>query len=252
MAIQKTEAIVLKTMPFRSTSLIITFFTRSFGKLRGLAKGVRQENQTRAAAFELFTGLEIIFYEKTRSELHLVSDTAILESYEALHAGLEGIAYASYFAELVDELCEVHDPHERIFDLLDFCYRYLASVPGRRLSHLFELKLFVEIGWLPYLNACLKCEASSLESGFFSARQGALICPRCAGSVPDAKPISAETLAVMRYYTRHTLEESLKLGMTHQAEEDLDFHLQRFLTDRVTKPIKSKLFLQKIQPVLLR
>ena len=49
MAIQKTDAIVLKTQPFRSSSLIITFFTRSFGKLRGLAKGVRQENQTRFA-----------------------------------------------------------------------------------------------------------------------------------------------------------------------------------------------------------
>ena len=252
MAIQKTEAIVLKTMPFRSSSLIITFFTRSFGKLRGLAKGVRQENQTRAGIFELFTELEIIFYEKTRSELHLVSETAILETYAGLHRGLEEIAYASYFAELVDELCEVHDPHERIFDLLDFCYRYLASVPGQRLAHLFELKLFAEIGWLPYLNACLKCEKPHLESGFFSARQGALICSACAMSVPDAKPMGAAALAAMRYYIRHDLEECLKLGITHQAEEELDFHLQRFLTDRVTKPVKSWLFLQKIKPALAR
>lgn len=252
MAIQKTEAIVIKTLPFRSSSLIITFFTRSFGKLRGLAKGVRQENQTRAAVFELFTDLEIIFYEKTRSELHLVSDAAILESYEGLHAGLEGIAYASYFAELVDELCEVHDPHERIFDLLDFCYRYLASVPGQRLSHLFELKLFAEIGWLPYLNACLKCEDPHLESGFFSARQGALLCPRCAAIAADARPLSAETLAAMRYYIRHGLDECLKLGLTRQAEEELDFHLQRFLNDRLAKPIKSRVFLQKIKPVLIR
>ncbi len=251
MAIQKTDAIVLKTMPFRSSSLIITFFTRSFGKLRGLAKGVRQENQTRAAVFELFTGLEIIFYEKTRSELHLVSDAAILESYEGLHAGLEGIAYASYFAELVDELSEVHDPHERIFELLDFCYKYLASVPGHRLAYLFEMKLFAEIGWTPFLNACLKCE-EHLESGFFSARQGALLCPRCCAGAPDAKPIGSETLAVMRYYLRHTPEECLKLGMTRQAEEELDFHLYRFLSDRMTKPIKSRIFLQKIKPALAR
>jgi DNA repair protein RecO (recombination protein O) len=250
MAIQKTDAIVLKTMPFRSSSLIITFFTRSFGKLRGLAKGVRQENQTRPALFELFTGLEIIFYEKTRSELHLVSEASILESYEGLHAGLEEIAYAGYFAELVEELCEVHDPHERIYELLDFCYRYLSSVPGQRLAHLFEIKLFAEIGWLPYLNACLKCGDAHLESGFFSARQGTLLCPRCVSSVPDARPITAETLAALRYYTRHSLEESLKLGLTRQTEEELDFHLQRFLTDRHTKPIKSRIFLQKIKPAL--
>ncbi|MGH7890395.1 MAG: DNA repair protein RecO, partial [Thermodesulfobacteriota bacterium] len=78
MAIQKTEAFVLKTQPFRSSSLIVTFFSRDFGKLRGVVKGVRREREMRGALYELFTHLEILFYEKTRSDLHLVSEASIL------------------------------------------------------------------------------------------------------------------------------------------------------------------------------
>ena len=95
MAIQKTEAIVLKTQAFRSSSLILTFFSRDFGKVRGIAKGVRQEQERRSALYELFTRLEIIFYEKTRSDLHLVSEASFLESYEPIRLQLEAIAFAS-------------------------------------------------------------------------------------------------------------------------------------------------------------
>ena len=41
MALQKTEAFVLRTNPFRSSSLVVTTFTRGFGKVKGVAKGVR-------------------------------------------------------------------------------------------------------------------------------------------------------------------------------------------------------------------
>ena len=250
MAIQKTEAFVLKTRPFRSSSLILTFFSRDFGKVRGIAKGVRQGEERRTALYELFTRLEIIFYEKTRSDLHLVSEGSLVESFEPLRSRLEPIGYASYFCELVDETTEVHDPHPRIFELLDFSFRYLPSLPGERLARLFEIKLLAEIGWLPYLEGCLICRNTALEKGFFSARQGALLCPRCASQSPDAGPLGREPLAVMRYYSRHDLEESLKLGITKQTETELKTVMESFLLERLGKLLKSRQFLAKIKPVL--
>jgi DNA repair protein RecO (recombination protein O) len=249
MAIQKTPAIVLKTQPFRSTSLIVTFFTKSFGKIRGLAKGVRQEREMRGATFELFTHIEIVYYEKMRSDLHLISEESIIESHDALQGRLDSIVYASYFAELVDVLCEIHDPHEKIFDLLDFAFRYLPSLPGQRLPRLFEIKLLNEIGWLPYLNACINCN-KELEKGFFSARQGALVCPDCKPQIPDALPLQQEALSIMRYYIKHDLDASIKMAMTRQTEIEIEGLINRFLLDRLGKPLKSKQFLHKVQAAL--
>jgi DNA repair protein RecO (recombination protein O) len=247
-AIQKTEAIVLKTQPLRTSSLVITFFTRGFGKVRAIAKGVRLDRELRGALYELFTKLEIVYYEKTRSDLHLVSEAAIVDSYEPMRSRLESICYASYFAELADELSEVYDPHEKVFELLDSSYRYLASLPGPRLARLFEVKLLSEIGWLPFLESCLLCGEKKIEKGFFSPVQGALVCPHCAQGAPDARPVAAEPLALMRYYSRHDFEDSLRQGMSRQTEEALEDLLGRFLTHRLHRPLKSLQFLEKLKP----
>lgn len=247
MAIQRSEAIVLKTQPFRSTSLIITFFTESFGKVRGLAKGVREERQSRPALYEIFTRLEIVFYEKTRSDLHLVSEASLVEAYGPLRSQLEAIAYASYFVELVDQLTEVHDPHPRVFELLDFCFRYLSSLSGEKVARLFEIKLLQEIGWLPYLSKCLICGAAPLEEGFFSPRQGALLCPKCARQQHDATRLPADTLAAMRYLAGHDAEACLRFSAAPRTQKELEAVLGSFLMERLGRALNSQKFLQRIR-----
>lgn len=245
MAINKTEVIVLKTQPFRSSSLIITFYAKGVGKMKGIAKGVRQEGQSRGPLYELFSHLEIIFYEKTRSDLHLVSEAFMMESYEPLRTRLESISYASYFCDLVDTLSELQDPHDGIFELLDFSFKYLPSIPGPRLARLFEIRFFNEIGWLPYLDCCFDCDAPAIEEGFFSARQGALLCDKCAPKYADARPLKREALSVMRYYSSHSLEESIRLGMSKASEDALEALMDRFLIDRLNRPLKSRRFIEK-------
>ncbi len=252
MAIRKTDAIVLKTMPFRSSSLIVTLFSRDYGKIRGLAKGVRLERETRGALYELCTRLEVVYYEKTRSDLHLLTEGFLEESYEPMRTQLESIAYASYFCELVDETTEVHDAHPQLFELLDFAFRYLSSIPAERVARLFEIKLLREIGWLPYLDNCVQCSQGGLESGYFSARQGALICPKCAGGFPDARPLQREALAAMRYYAGHELEDCLRHGMGSQTEAELKVFMGRFFAERLLRPLKSKQFIEKIKPVMAK
>lgn len=246
MAIQKTEAFVLKTQPFRSSSLIVTFFTLSFGKIRGMVKGVRREREVRGAFYELFSRVEIVFYEKLRSDLHLVSEASLLESNDVLRTQLETITSASYFCELVDLLTEVHDPHERIFELLEFSFRFLPSLPHERIAHLVEIQLLNEVGWLPYLEGCVSCQTLLPERGFFSVKQGALLCERCAPQFPDARALSRETLALMRYYLNHSLEESMKYNLSRSAASELENILSHFLQFRLGRPFKTKQFIKAI------
>ncbi|MCM8774934.1 MAG: DNA repair protein RecO [Candidatus Omnitrophica bacterium] len=250
MAIQKAEVFVLKTQPYRSSSLILTFYSKPFGKIRGIAKGVRREGEIRGAVYELFTHLEIVFYEKTRSDLHLISEASIIESHDPLRARLETIAYASYFSELVDLVTEAHDPHEKIFELLDFAFHFLPSLATEHLSRLFEIKLLHEVGWLPYLKACLGCRETKFEAGFFSIQQGALFCSRCALQWPDARPLDADVLAVMRYYIAHDLESSMKFRTTPQTDVQLAKLMEQFLLFRLNRTLKSRQFIHEIKPAL--
>ncbi len=252
MSIHKTEAVVIKTQPFRSSSLIVTFFTPQFGKIRGVVKGVHREGEVRQAGFEIFTHAEFVFYEKKRSDLHLISDAAILESRHAIRDRLDTIAYGSYFCELTDELTEVHDPHPEIFHLLQSAFHFLSVIPPARLTSLFEIKLLREMGWLPYLESCLNCGAKPLEQGFFSVRQGALICEKCRGNEQGAQPVGAPVLAVFRAYSKDALEDCLRVSHSTVIENQIRFLITQFLNYRLGKVLRSRKFLESIRPVLIR
>lgn len=249
MAIQKTEAFILKTQPFRSSSLIITFFSNKFGKLKGIAKGVRKEREMRGALYELFTHVDMVFYEKTRSDLHLVSEASIVDSFDVLRARLDTISYASYFCELVDVLTEVHDPHPNLFSLLEVSFRYLPAIPGERIARLFEIKLFNEIGWLPHLTGCIECGQTAFERGFFSPVQGTLICSNCSHKYPDVLPVSRETLSILRMYSARPLEDCLKIIPTSAAERELKKLMESFLAYRLHDALKTQRFMKAIRTV---
>jgi len=250
MSIHKTEALVLKTMPFRSSSLIVTFFTPHLGKVRGVVKGVHREGEIRQAGFELFTHAEYIFYEKKRSDLHLISDATILESHHALRDRLDGIAYASYFCELVDELTEVQDPHPKIFDLLKESFRFLPVIPPQRLETVFMTQLLREMGWLPFLESCLECGAKPLEKGFFSIPHGALLCERCHPKDPAALPVGSGALSILRSYSKDAMADCLRASHNSLIESQIKTLLVTFLNYRIGKVLKTRRFLDSIRTVL--
>lgn len=250
MSIHKTEALVLKTMPFRSSSLIVTFFTPHLGKVRGVVKGVHREGEIRQAGYELFTHAEYVFYEKKRSDLHLISDASILESHHALRDRLEGIAYASYFCELVDELTEVQDPHPNIFDLLKAAFHFLPVIPPLRLETVFVTQLLREMGWLPFLEGCLECGAKPLEQGFFSIRHGALVCERCRAKDTAALPVGSVALAVLRSYSKDPLADCLRMFHSVATESQVRTLISTFLNYRLGKVLKTRKFLDSILSAL--
>ena len=250
MSIHKTEALVLKTMPFRSSSLIVTFFTPQLGKVRGVVKGVHREGEIRQAGFELFTHAEYIFYEKKRSDLHLISEAAILESHHALRDRLDGIAYASYFCELVDELTEVQDPHPEIFNLLRDSFHFLPVIPPPRIETVFVTQLLREMGWLPFLESCVECGAKPLEKGFFSIRLGALMCEQCHSKDSAAQSLGSGALAVLRSYSKDPLADCLRASHSSVIESQVKTLITTFLNYRIGKVLKTRKFLDSIRSVL--
>ncbi|MBU0880811.1 MAG: recombination protein O N-terminal domain-containing protein, partial [Candidatus Omnitrophica bacterium] len=64
MPIQKSDGILLRRQDLRETSILLTFYTRDFGKIKGIVRGVRGPRAIfGGGAYELFALDEIIFYE---------------------------------------------------------------------------------------------------------------------------------------------------------------------------------------------
>src|SRR3989338_1831147 len=101
MPIHKTEAIVLRRFDFRETSLIADFYTRDFGKLSGLFKGIRSEPGKFASNVELFSHNEVIFYRSRNSSLHLVWQCDKKNSFDLIRQSISRSGLACFMMELL-------------------------------------------------------------------------------------------------------------------------------------------------------
>ena len=98
--VYKTEAIVLKQMPLGETNRIITFYTRAFGKIAAVARGVRRPGSKFGGNLEILNHVEASI-ARGRS-LDNVNECVVIDSYKYLRQNLTSIAEGIYIAELVD------------------------------------------------------------------------------------------------------------------------------------------------------
>lgn len=250
MAIRREEAFVLKRMPLRETSLLVTLFSRGAGKIKVLVKGARTEKRPIAAQFEPFTHLSIVYYEKLKSDTHLVSETAVLNSNSFLRSRLDWFGYASYLVELVDVLFGFHDPHPDVYELLGSSLVLFQSASPIHVTRVFEVKLLENAGFLPILTHCVLCGETKLKQVFFSPSQGGIVCSSCDRGEPGTIRISSGTIQSLFFFIRSRMEQAVKLRLGQQTERELERIAQKFIQFRLEYALHSPHFLSEIKSLL--
>ena len=197
----RTPAVVLKRTDLGEADRIVTLFTRDYGKLRAVAKGVRRTTSRSAGHLEPFTLSDLLL--AVGRELDVVSQALTLEPFRALRENLELTMYAYYLAEVVDQLTEERFENRAAFDVLVKGFRQLAAEPDddpRLVLVNFHLELSDVLGYRPELRACVSCRAT-IEPGpnQFSPLAGGVLCPTCGPREASARPVSVPALKLLRY-----------------------------------------------------
>jgi DNA repair protein RecO (recombination protein O) len=64
MAAQASETFVLRTYPFQEADLIVSFFTRDQGKLRGVAKRARKPKSSFGSGLERLSQVKMFYNQR--------------------------------------------------------------------------------------------------------------------------------------------------------------------------------------------
>jgi len=145
----RAEAIVLRVQPVTESSLLVTWFTREFGKLKTLAKGARRPKNPMRGKIDLFYRDEIIFQHSRRGDLHSLHDCYLEAPRAKLRDSMDRVAAASYACELVELATEVEDANPLIFELLESVLEAIAVRASPVILIWFELRLLDAAGWKP-------------------------------------------------------------------------------------------------------
>ena len=250
MAIQKTQAIVLNNQDFRESSLITTFYTKDFGKIKGLVKGIRGPKIRYGSRLEPFSFNNIVFYEKRKSDFCIIAQCDRLYSFNNFQKDLEKAAYASYISELIDAVTSLGDANRALFELLFNSLELLSREDDiERIIHIFEIRLLDLSGFMPRLDCCVCCGKKIFlqkknPPPHFSHSLGGLICEGCFDEDKAALPISPGTIASLEYIESMEWRRVLHFKITSTIRDELEEILGCFLSLHLEKRFKSLGFLE--------
>ena len=197
---EKAVAIVIRTVEFSETSLVVTLFTREFGKLGALAKGARRLKGPFESALDLLALCRIVFLHKSSDALDLLTEAKLLRRFRPAGHDLRGLYAAYYVAELLGELTDEDDPHPELFDLADETLAALgAGEPAAKRIVRFELGALRLLGHMPSLDACVECGARVAPAGrvAFGQFDGGVLCPACREGRKEVVLVSTGVLRAM-------------------------------------------------------
>jgi DNA repair protein RecO (recombination protein O) len=208
MAIVKTQGVVTKRQNLRDTSLIVTFFTRDFGRLKAVAKGARSKGSKFQSGLDLFAHGQLVAYLKDDRDLQLLSDFDVIHSFAGLQSDLRRFAHAGAAGELLEALTAGQDPSPELFDRLVELLGLLETAHLDALSGLFrayQLKTCELLGYRPELERCANCgKTAGLTK--FSPQMGGVVCSACALKSWGSTPLSHRILDRFKFLSRTPLK----------------------------------------------
>lgn len=261
MAATKTLALVLAKQDYRDTSLLVDFYTREHGKVKGIVRGIRDGRERYGSTLEPFSLNEILFYKRKRGgDLHQVTQVELVDLFPDVREDLERLAYASYFIELMDELTEAEEADPEMFQLVLDLLAFLGTgASAKRAARIFEIKFFELLGLMPEIRSCVICRAEFPDPAFFSVKQGGIYCKACAAkasayggqgaevaSTGVGIPVSRGTINFLEHARRASVKDLYQVKVAQEVGAELEKVLRRFVDFHLQRKLNSVTFLEKM------
>ncbi|MGA2434997.1 MAG: DNA repair protein RecO [Bryobacteraceae bacterium] len=166
MPVRACEALILRTYPLKEADLIVSFFTRDQGKLRGVAKRARRPKSPFGSGLERLSHVRMQFFQREGRELVSLDSCELITSQFALASDYAAGVALDFIAEVSEQLLPPAEPGERFFRLLLAVLEYLRARQGEGVWQamtyftLWSVKLS---GFLPDVRVNAESQAIALE-----------------------------------------------------------------------------------------
>lgn len=184
----RAQGIVLRSIRLGEADRIITLYTSTHGRVRGVAKGARRTKSRFGARVDAFTHVDVLLY-RGRSDLDVITQADILSRPRRLREDYAAFCAASAMADATDRTTPERERNARLFMLLRSGLEALeaGAADPALLAYAYLAKLASAGGIHPTLAVCVEC--GSPERIAFSYERGGAVCANCLGRADPKAPI---------------------------------------------------------------
>ncbi len=242
--LQKCEGIVIRTTRYGESNLILTIYSREFGKIAMMARGAKKTNSRHTAISQLFTYGSYLY--QSGNGLGTLQQGEVISSMRFIREDLVKTSYASYIVDLLDQSTDEKEPNPFLFELL---YQSLQLFDeGADLDivkNIFEMKMLPVLGLRPVLDRCVNC--GKTEGSFsFSFRENGFLCHRCLSVDRYCVFTSQATVRLLRLFYYFDLNRLGTISVKDETKKELQKIIYQYYDDFSGVYLKSRKFLDQL------
>lgn len=241
--IEKTEAVVLKSIPFRESSKIVTFYTRRFGRLSAMVKGARRSPGRFGSSLEPMSHDVIVVYKKEGREIQTLSQCDLVRPFRRLSEDLESMSAGMSMIELVWMVTREEEENPALFSLLTESLSAANDATKNALTvfYWYEVRLAALLGFQPAFDRCAGCgKALAPEDETrglirFHLGRGGPVCASCSPQPGQILNLTRPVLSALHELSQAAspqdagslnLDASLRDGIRDFIWKYLQYHVQ--------------------------
>ena len=158
MPVSISESVVLRSFPLNESDLVTTFYSRSFGRISGVAKGARRPLSRLGGRLEPLSISEIVFYGKEGRDLVTIDKAELIEGFSQKTRHYRCLLQLQLLAELLLETTPEREPNDPLYRLLILVLPYLTQPATADLAQVyFEIWYLKLAGLFPSHRHCFRC-----------------------------------------------------------------------------------------------
>ena len=236
MPLKQSEAIVLRTYPLREADLLVTLFTRTEGKVKGVARSAKKSRRRFGGTLEPLTCVRVHYEDRERQELARLDSCDIVESPLSDALDYPRVVALEHIGEMLDELLPEREANDAIYRLTVSVLRQLRSGAIWMPLTYFQLWLVRLVGFLPELGLCGRCGRSLNGSrAFYHALADGLMCAQ------DKRLASSELTAESRTMAQQMFRQPLESFSGEPWKQQQCADLRRYLMQIIERHVEKKL-----------
>jgi len=118
--VEKTSAIILHQLKYTDTGIIVRVYTKKFGRISFLIKGMRNKKAGRHNVhFQPLSILDLVIYYKESREMQVLKEFSVSYSPLDIQSNVKKSCIAIFLGEVLTSVLKEESPHEELFNYLN-------------------------------------------------------------------------------------------------------------------------------------
>lgn len=245
------EGLVLSERAVSENDKFIDILTKEHGIIEISVKGAKKLLSKNSSSTQLFAYSTFCIQKKM--DRYYLNSSQIIRSFYDIRMDIFKVSLASYFSELVRFTVPKEQPSVEIFRLTLNTFHFLEKGlhPISLIKSIFELRLISEIGLMPDVLCCKKCNKYEDECMYFFINQGIMMCPDCYNKSDELTnkvlKIDKNLLYYIRYILLSDLEKIFKFKISESNIKALNEFSENYVISQLERNFKTLDFYHSLE-----